>query len=182
MSENDTTVKLPSLRELATAEGLTSAQIESKAFKLCENAIVSHQVSIDKSARQAIEQLWTTASRAQHIANNANSDASAAEVRVRQAEARIKQAAVDLNELVDKLNAGMDGLTIQDEFSRDGVLVFRETLKAVQEIFGKEAMTSDVICQAITAGSYGMWRSIMGPKDNQSARNRYSYKNREEAY
>lgn len=53
---------------------------------------------------------------------------------------------------------------IQDEHTRNGIAAYREVLHATRDVFGDEAMTEAVICKAIEAGSYGMWRSVMGPK------------------
>lgn len=61
---------------------------------------------------------------------------------------------------------------IDDKATRMGVLAFREILQSTVDVFGMENMTEDVMCKAIEAGSYGMWRSVMGPKDERGAAKR----------
>ena len=53
---------------------------------------------------------------------------------------------------------------VKDEHIRDGIAAYKEMLHVTRDVFGDDAMTDDVICKAIEAASYGMWRSIMGPK------------------
>ena len=60
---------------------------------------------------------------------------------------------------------GVEGIKINDKATKDAVMAYAASLKATKEVFGEDAMTSDVIVAAINAGSYMAWRSIMGPKD-----------------
>jgi hypothetical protein len=55
---------------------------------------------------------------------------------------------------------------ISDRTIIDGLLAYRQMLDDTIEVFGSCSMTEEVICKAIEAASYGMWRSVMGPKDN----------------
>ena len=51
---------------------------------------------------------------------------------------------------------------IHNEANRDAVRVFNSTLHIVQNTFGADKMTDEVIKKAIEAGSYMAYRSIMG--------------------
>ena len=53
---------------------------------------------------------------------------------------------------------------ITDERIIDGVNAFAEILQIGVDTFGMGNMTEAVICKLIEAGSYGYWRSVMGPK------------------
>lgn len=66
-----------------------------------------------------------------------------------------------LGEYINTIRSG-DTRLIESRDVRDALLCFRETLKAVKETFGEEKITETVICQAIEAGSYMGYRSIMG--------------------
>jgi hypothetical protein len=61
---------------------------------------------------------------------------------------------------------------ITDKSTIDGILTYRKMLEATVDVFGAEKMTDEVICKAVESASYGMWRSIMGSKDN-NYRSRY---------
>lgn len=66
-----------------------------------------------------------------------------------------------LEQYVQMVRSG-DVKLIENREIRDAALCFIETLKAVKEVFGEEKMTTEVICQAIEAGSYMGYRTIMG--------------------
>ena len=56
---------------------------------------------------------------------------------------------------------------ISDRKIAESVLVYRKVLEATADVFGVENMqkSESAMCKAIEAASYGLWRSIMGPKD-----------------
>lgn len=66
-----------------------------------------------------------------------------------------------LEQYVDMIRSG-DVKLIENREIRDAALCFRETLKAVKEVFGEDNLTEMVMCQAIEAGSYMGYRTIMG--------------------
>ena len=72
-----------------------------------------------------------------------------------------KAVARRLEQYVAMIRSG-DIKLIENREIRDAALCFRETLNAVKEVFGEERMTTEVICQAIEAGSYMGYRTIMG--------------------
>ena len=51
---------------------------------------------------------------------------------------------------------------INNRDTRDAVMAFANVLRVVKDIFGEENMTEAVMMQAIEAGSYIGYRSIMG--------------------
>lgn len=51
---------------------------------------------------------------------------------------------------------------IRDETKRDAVRVFGSALRIVQNTFGADKMTDEVITKAIEAASYMAYRAIMG--------------------
>lgn len=61
---------------------------------------------------------------------------------------------------------------IDDKMTRNGIMAYREILKATVDVFGAENMTEQVICKAIEEAGYGAWRSMMGPKDEYGAAKR----------
>lgn len=61
---------------------------------------------------------------------------------------------------------------IDDKVTRNGIMAYKEILKATVDVFGAENMTETVICQAIVEAGYGAWRSMMGPKDELGASKR----------
>ncbi|MBQ1286353.1 MAG: hypothetical protein IIY19_07910 [Lachnospiraceae bacterium] len=55
----------------------------------------------------------------------------------------------------------------------DAIILYREILKATKEAFGEEKMTEEVIVNAITAGSFSVWRGIMGGKNDSCSTSIY---------
>ena len=51
---------------------------------------------------------------------------------------------------------------INDRSTRDAVMAFANVLRIVKDIYGEERMSENVMLQAIEAGSYIGYRSIMG--------------------
>ena len=63
----------------------------------------------------------------------------------------------------EKRNDG-SGADAASDRTTNSLSVYESVLRTTRNVFGAEAMTEAVICKAIEAASYGMWRSIMGPK------------------
>lgn len=67
---------------------------------------------------------------------------------------------------IKQMQTTLDAQTdvINDKPTRNGLAAYRTMLEATRDVFGESQMTEAVICKAIEAASYGMWRSVMGPK------------------
>ena len=65
---------------------------------------------------------------------------------------------------VENWESGERSKIVNDEKLVDALNLYRAMLSDTKQVFGDEKMTEAVIIQAIEAASYGMWRSIMGGK------------------
>lgn len=54
--------------------------------------------------------------------------------------------------------------TIRDEKLIDALNLYTAILRNTKEIFGEENLTEAVMVKLLETASYGVWRSIMGPK------------------
>ena len=61
-----------------------------------------------------------------------------------------------------RLYTNPEVVDIRDINTRDAVMAFANVLRIVKDIFGEERMSENIMLQAIEAGSYIGYRTIMG--------------------
>lgn len=141
-------------------KGATEAQVNSKVVDLLEKAMLDGEVSVSETAAEQIRDLGKRIDSAYGVAGRAERKSEHVSGMVDAIDRRVRE----LRDLLDQAEVAVDQVSIGDPAITDGLVAFERMLVAVRDTFGQPAMTDAVICAAIEAGSYGMWRSIMGPK------------------
>lgn len=142
------------LRERLTEMGANDAQLKSKVVAMMEDALTDEAVSSTATAREVIASLAR--------------DVDEAERRMAEVDRRMCATAKMAEEYDAKLRLADQRLServVTDEAVRNGLAAYRTMLESTLEVFGEERMTGEVVCKAIEAASYGMWRTVMGPKE-----------------
>lgn len=140
--------------------GATDAQVNCKAVDMLEKAMLDGEVSVSETAAEAIRDLAKSVDASWDAAKVAERRAASVNGMVDEIDRRVRE----LRDLLDQAEVAVDQVSIGDPAITDGLVAFERMLVAVRDTFGQPAMTDAVICAAIEAGSYGMWRSVMGPK------------------
>lgn len=141
------------LRQFLIDNGASASQLNAAVVSMIEDAMFDETVTSSATAREMVKKLQTDV-------RNAEFDAKRAKREVDE----LRKTIDSYEETIHLAEKAIEGGVIEDRSIVDGVVAFTEMLKAVKNVFGQEAMSDEVICKAIEAGSYGMWRSVMGPK------------------
>lgn len=141
-------------------KGATEAQVNSKTVDLIERAMLDGEVSVSETAAEQIRILGKRVDAAAEVVRIAELKADGVTRELEEFDRRAR----DVLDLLNQAEVAADQVSIGDPAITDGLVAFERMLVAVRDTFGQPAMTDAVICAAIEAGSYGMWRSIMGPK------------------
>lgn len=147
------------IREWLAEQGATPQQVNSKVVDMIVTGIVSGEVGVSATVREEVDKLTEKVERA-----DAKAD------RLCRGISRVEERYGKVAELLKEAEAGAESMVIQDVAVKDGVVAFRRVLESVSEVFGYEKLSDAVICSAIEAASYGMWRAVMGPKDGTPKR------------
>ena len=130
---------------------------------MLEEAWMKEEIAKSETAQAAIERIANEAHRIDSKIDGVSRSIGVIESRYNRVQS-----------LLGEFEASIKSRIITDESITNGVNAFTLILESVRDVFGEENMTEAVICKAIEAGSYGYWRSIMGPKNpesNQDKRN-----------
>lgn len=138
--------------------GATPMQLDSGTARIAEDVVAemsSEELSELGTAYigERIHKLELLIERAEDI--KAVGDALCGEMKYRSEEAR--QVLTDMYDKIDTLKIEAS------EETKQATLLFANVLMQTKEAFG-EKLSDEVMKSAIEAGSYGMWRSIMGEK------------------
>ena len=148
-----------SLHEILDNAGASGQVKQSKAAMIIENALTDREISTSQTARTLINSLaakvQNAESRLYRIEDFLEADA---------------RKAAEIRQSVKEFDKGIAQQIIEDRNLKDGLVVYGRMLATTREVFGEDNMTEQVICKAIEAASYGMWRSVMGPKDGSAGR------------
>lgn len=152
------------IREYLASIGATQAELQAKVVARMEQAMM-----VDADLQQfkpdtVLEMLYKTIDELKLRESSLSAKLSDAKTCTYHLDHALKIAQAERDDLKAQ-TAGLKDMKISSPETKDAVMAFTATLNATKEIFGTEAMTSDVIVAAINAGSYMAWRSIMGPKD-----------------
>ena len=150
------------IREWLESEGATPTQINSKTVDMLVQGMTDEEISTDATVREEI-------SRLERKINQADAKADTLSRGVRSVDERYSR----VKELLEQTEKATSERTISDPAILDSINAFARMLESVHDTFGEEKMTESVICAAIEAGSYGYWRSIMGPKTEGEAKRRH---------
>lgn len=147
------------IREWLAEQGATPQQVNSKVVDMIVLGILNGEVGASATVREEVDALTKRVERADAKADGLCRGIS-----------RVEERYGKVAKLLEEAEAGVGGMTIADESVKDGVVAFRCVLESVLDVFGYGNMSEAVMCSAIEAASYGMWRAVMGPKDGTPKR------------
>lgn len=148
------------LREAVVGLGATDAQLNSKIFTMAEQALAEGTVDGLSDARKSVQEL------------NKRVDSALSKIGPSIALAgneanRLNAAIKDAREVLGALDGSLDEIKICDSNIRDAVNAYTLILSRTKQVLGDDAMTEAVTIQLLETASYGLWRSIMGPKEQR---------------
>ena len=132
------------IKEMLAEKGANQAQLESKTVRMMENIIA--ETTDDELKRVGAE-----------IADKRKTDLAFAIREASRLEASLDRKKREVEAAAYKIE---NAVKPSDE-NAQAIWVYKRTLEATSEVFGKD-IDAEVMVAAITAASYGMWRSIMG--------------------
>lgn len=146
------------LRDALIELGATDNQLNSKVFAMAEQAVADGSADGLSDARKIVDALTSridaSEKRFRYTCDSAQSAAGILSDLVRQAE-----------EVIEPLGDNLDTVRVSDQNLRDAVNAYTLILSRTKQVLGDDAMTEAVTIQLLETASYGLWRSIMGPKD-----------------
>lgn len=145
--------------------GATDQQLNTKVYQMAEQVVADGAVDGLAVARMELESFEQRL----HSANDGLDSRLRRAVDVRSKLASDVDAArsvcENVTERTKELNAAVDEVSVKDPLVRDAINAYTLVLMRTKQVFGDDNMTEGVMEKAIEAASYGMWRSIMGPKE-----------------
>ena len=175
------------LYEEMRKRGAMQSQLENKTFRMVEDILLSDLETAEETRLDA----------GRSVANRYINEMNRAETRARLAIRDLNAALDKVNAKADALSGDIKQVEtlISDETKekmrlaeafyalalpdakaeRTSLQLFRLILQSVKDIYELDDTTvnSDIICKAIEAASYAMWRSIMGPKWSDDGKSVY---------
>ena len=148
--------------------GATDYMLDSKTFAIVEDVLLEYELdSVSAGVANAY---------ANRLANAISGSANA--IRAENAKAKAiaeglesaTKSASDTMARLDQLATAADKLTLTDSTLLNAINTYTLILSRTKEILGEEALTEAVIIQLLETASYGLWRSIMGPKGDNDKR------------
>lgn len=141
------------LREVLASLGASEVQMKAGVVELMENAMADEEITSSATAKQMLKDML--------------GETKQAESRLSALDRSMRSLGRDISEYktaVESANKAINEHVIHDNGIIDGLIAYQRMLEATRDAFGEEAMTEAVVCKAVEAASYGMWRSVMGPK------------------
>lgn len=157
--------KTMSLRDALIERGVPHSAFNSVGYKAVE-ALISEGIGVDglATARREVDSLRdTTRDTAIMIEKSTaefNKEICTLQGKVNAANTKLEQ--------LESLEKKMAGGTIRDEKLIDALNLYTAILRNTKEIFGEENLTEAVMVKLLETASYGVWRSIMGPKGEKN--------------
>ena len=138
--------------------GASDQQTETQVAEIAEKAV--NDIATERLEGLAISKL-------EKIHEEAQKEIIEEKYYAKQAQ-KLTESLEPLIEEARKMESMIEGLKYKMDYMPDGksanaMLIFEEVLTTTKKVFGDD-ISDDVMKAAITAGSYGMWRSIMGEK------------------
>lgn len=152
------------LKEKLLKQGANDQQLNSKIVRLCENAIAEmSQQEINAITLQQIQDLIinfeTMKTHYQITMNGAENIFGRLNAAMKKAES-IKDGIINETNKIE---------IIPTEETKQAIYLFKSVLQTTKEVFGDD-ISNETMQMAIQAGSYGMWRSIMGEAKPSTAK------------
>ncbi len=144
------------LKALLIKQGANEQQVNSKVVRLCENAIADmSREEIDAITLQKVDDLRQEF---EHAVRLYGSNVKRADEAFRGL-SNVMQEAMAIEKGIESIVREIE--IIPTEQSKQAIYLYKSVLQTTKEVFGEE-IPEEVMKTAIQAGSYGMWRSIMG--------------------
>ncbi len=154
------------LREELLNKGATKQQTESKVVEMVEEilaknadvvdgTVLSYKKSVERDLRNQKEVLFQLGRETEKL---------------RRALKDTNNKLIDISVDVSKAVSEYNGKVIEDTKMKDALIMYSHMLGITKEVFGEENMTESVMMQAIEAGSYAIWRGIMGSKSGDDGK------------
>ena len=158
--------------------GATESQIHCKAVELVKEVIAEQSGVVPSAIVDGIEILEKRISEANEKMDRTESFLNSFKVQtlgqVNQLQNAIstaenclenfQEAIGEMNKTAGDYIVEAKNRKIKDPDVQDALTLYCRILDATQTTFGEENMTEQVMVTAIQAGSYGLWRAIMGGK------------------
>ena len=141
------------LRKVLIEMGATDSQMNARVVSMLEDAFANEQISDSETVKALVNDLTQKTSNAGY--------------RVQRLLQKVDDFHREMSKYEHKLKIAEDGINehvLHDNDVIDGLIAYKRMLEATRDTFGADNMTEAVMCKAIEAASYGMWRSVMGPK------------------
>lgn len=154
-----------SLRDAMVEAGASEQQFNSKAYKMAEQAVADDAVDGMATARGLLDSYMQRIGTAEGDLRQMLSSASRYSTDLRVIIGEARNVSEDVESRTKELGAAADEISVKDPLVRDAINAYTLVLMRTKQVFGDDNMTEGVMEKAIEAASYGMWRSIMGPKE-----------------
>ena len=149
--------------------GATDQQLNTKVYQMAEQVVADGAVDGLAVARMELESFEQRLHSANDSFARSLSQAESMNGRLKGSINAAQGVCNDVDERMKELGVAADEISVKDPLVRDAINAYTLVLMRTKQVFGDDNMTESVMEKAIEAASYGMWSSIMGPKeaDNQ---------------
>lgn len=148
------------IKQRLIEKGLTPQQAGAKAVEVMQELIAEDSGCIDNITAGYLRKVNDMCQENEKQVKLANSNFASINNQMIEMFRELRET----KDVVEKWEAGERSKIVNDEKLVDALNLYRAMLSDTKQVFGDDKMTEAVIIQAIEAASYGMWRSIMGGK------------------
>lgn len=159
------------IREAMEKKGANKAQLESRTVEMIEEIIAENEGVVSSTASCYKQTLEANLKRYNSAVSLLAREIDRLESKSKELRGEFSKTQADVSKAVSQYEQKI----IEDSRMKDALIMYSHMLGITKEVFGEENMTESVMMQAIEAGSYAIWRGIMGPKigdDDQKKANR----------
>lgn len=159
------------IREAMEKKGANKAQLESRTVEMIEEIIAENEGVVSSTASCYKQTLEANLKRYNSAVSLLAREIDRLESKSKALRGEFSKTQADVSKAVSQYEQKI----IEDSRMKDALIMYSHMLGITKEVFGEENMTESVMMQAIEAGSYAIWRGIMGPKigdDDQKKANR----------
>lgn len=144
---------MATLEETLRARGATDQMINSRTFRMAQEAIADGSVDGLDEARVIEKRMEQATAYAESLLNAIGS---------RQDESN--RLLLTMDAAIEELQRDVEQVALTDKKTAEAVNAYTMVLMRTKQVVGPEGMTESIWEKAIEAASYCAWRSIMGPK------------------
>lgn len=156
------------LREAMEKRGASSMQINSKTTELIEQILAEDAGIVPGTVVEYAKRLEKGVRDAQNTVSNCKFEMERMKNNAELIARDVETAKQDVSKAVEKYKQNV----IEDRSMKDALVMYTHMLQITKDVFGDENLTENVMMQAIEAGSYAIWRGIMGGKFDDDSKGR----------